>query len=90
MTNQDTSRRYLLRIAATGAAATAIAISTGEAMAYQGNMERALGALNDALGSLQGATPNKGGHRERAIQLVEAAMRQVEAGIQFANEHGGG
>ena len=53
-------------------------------------MERALSALGAALGSLQAATPNKGGHRERAIRLIERAMGEVQAGIDFAYRHGGG
>ena len=40
--------------------------------------------------SLQAATPNKGGHRERAMRLIEHAMGEVQAGIDFANMHGGG
>ena len=53
-------------------------------------MERALSALEAALGSLQAATPNKGGHRERAMRLIERAMGEVQAGIDFAYQHGGG
>jgi hypothetical protein len=61
-----------------------------QALAYQGNMENALGALQAALNSLRAATPNKGGHRERARELVRQAMWQVQAGINFAAAHGGG
>jgi hypothetical protein len=53
-------------------------------------MEQALSALGAAMQSLQAATPNKGGHRERAIHLIERAMGEVQAGIDFANAHGGG
>jgi hypothetical protein len=53
-------------------------------------MERALGALQAALDSLQQATPNKGGHREHAMALIRQAMWQVQAGIDFAYAHGGG
>ena len=85
------SRREFLRIATVGvAAASAIAVTSTGAKAYQGDMERALSALNDALGSLREATPNKGGHREAAIQFIEQAIGQVHAGIKFADEHGGG
>jgi hypothetical protein len=42
------------------------------------------------VASLQAATPNKGGHRERAMRLIERAMGEVQAGIDFASEHGGG
>jgi hypothetical protein len=58
-------------------------------LAYQGNMERALSALEAAMQSLQAATPNKGGHRERAMRLIEHAMGEVQAGIDFAYQHGG-
>ena len=84
-------RRDLLVLAAAGvAAAPALALTSTDASAYQGNMERALSALSAALGSLRAATPNKGGHRERAIRLVERAMGEVQAGIDFAYRHGGG
>ena len=83
-------RRDVLQIAAAGAAAAPLALSALPAVAYQGNMERALSALGAALGSLQAATPNKGGHRERAMHLIERAMGEVQAGIDFAYRHGGG
>jgi hypothetical protein len=86
MTLNDTSRRDFFRVAAAGAvAASAVAVSANGALAYQGNMEQALAALRDALGSLREATPNKGGHRANAIQLVQQAIAEVEAGIQFAD-----
>jgi len=31
--------------------------------------------------------PNKGGHRERAIELVDQAINEVNAGIEFARSH---
>jgi hypothetical protein len=82
-------RRDLLLMAAAGVAA-APALAPTSAAAYQGNMEHALSALGAAMQSLQAATPNKGGHRERAIHLIERAMGEVQAGIDFANAHGGG
>lgn len=86
-----TTRRGILQIAAAGtAAASAIAFSATTAQAYQGNMERALSSLQAALRSLRDATPNKGGHREAAIQMIEQAIGQVGEGIRFANQHGGG
>ncbi|CAM5769417.1 hypothetical protein LMIY3S_02830 [Labrys miyagiensis] len=53
-------------------------------------MERALSSLYEALALLREATPNKGGHRVKAMQLVQQAIEQTEAGIDFADEHGGG
>ena len=82
-------RRDLL-LAAAGAAGSALALTSTPALAYQGNMERALSALEAAMASLQAATPNKGGHRERAMRLIGRAIREVQAGIDFAYAHGGG
>jgi hypothetical protein len=85
------SRRKIIALAAAGAAAPAsLALPVTPAAAYQGNMERALAALREAFASLQAATPNKGGHRERAMELVQRAISQVQTGIEFANSHGGG
>ena len=89
MTPKDSSRRDLIRLAAFGAAST-VALSTTEALAFQGNMERALAALHAALESLRHSTPNKGGHRERAMELVQKAILQTQASIRFANHHSGG
>ena len=36
------------------------------------------------LRSLREATPDKGGHRERAIALIQEAMGEVQAGIDYA------
>jgi hypothetical protein len=86
MTQDTFSRRRMLGVAALSA--PALALSALPAEAYQGNMERALSALGAALQSLQAATPNKGGHRERAMRLIEHAMGEVQAGIDFAYQHG--
>lgn len=56
----------------------------GEAMAYQEHMHSALDALRTARTELQASTPNKGGHRERAISLVNQAIDETRAGIDFA------
>jgi hypothetical protein len=72
------------------AAVAATAAHSNEASAYQGNMENALGAPRAALDSLRAATPNKGGHRERARELVRQTTWQVQAGINFGAAHGGG
>jgi hypothetical protein len=90
MTQDAFSRRRMLGAAALGAPAPALALTSTPTLAYQGNMERALSALGAAMESLQAATPNKGGHRERAMRLIEHAMGEVQAGIDFAYQHGGG
>jgi hypothetical protein len=40
--------------------------------------------LQSARGELAAATPNKGGHRERAMGLIDQAIGEVRAGIAFA------
>ena len=53
----------------------------------QPKMKAALDSLRDAKRSLEQATPDKGGHRVKAIDLTKAAIEQVEAGIRFDNRH---
>jgi hypothetical protein len=50
-------------------------------------MQAAFAALQRADASLQRASANKGGHRERAIQLVRQAMGAVDAGMRYAAGH---
>lgn len=59
-------------------------MSFSSAFARQPHMEAALRHLRDARASLERATPNKGGHRERAIDLINQAIAQVEEGERFA------
>lgn len=66
------------------AAAVVTADLAAEASAAQPNMQDALRALNAALRSLDKAAPNKGGHRARAMSLVEQAIQEVRAGIAYA------
>ena len=54
------------------------------ANAGQPNMQEALGQLRAARASLQRAVPDKAGHRDRAIALVDQAIAQVQAGIAAA------
>jgi len=87
----EKNRREMIQLAGVAAiAASALTLSTNSASAYQGNMERALSSLYSALASLREATPNKGGHKEQAVQLIQQAIDQVQQGINFADEHGGG
>lgn len=65
-------------------AAAAMAFLGGRAVAYQAHMQNALVALQNASGQLEQARPNKGGHRERALQLVSQAIEQVNLGIKYA------
>ena len=50
-------------------------------------MEAARADLQKAKAELQLATRDKGGHRAKALNLVNSAIGQVNAGIQFARRH---
>ena len=71
---------------------TAVAIVTvltggflmGRARADQPHMQAALGHLESAKSELEAASADKGGHRTKAIELVDDAIAQVQRGIEFA------
>ena len=65
---------------------TAIAASMGigYAIGAQPHMTASLGLLQSARGELAAATPNKGGHRARALGLIDQAIAEVRDGIAFA------
>jgi hypothetical protein len=50
----------------------------------QPNMEAALGDLRAARASLQKAVPDKAGHRNKAVGLVDQAIAEVQAGMAAA------
>ena len=53
----------------------------------QPHMQAAMDNLRVARDELNAAEANKGGHRERAITLINDAMTQVQRGIDFARTH---
>lgn len=53
----------------------------------QPKMGSALSSLKKARVDLKAATSDKGGHRVRAINLVDQAISEVEQGIKFDNKH---
>ena len=59
------------------------ALGAGTAEAFQGHMFGARDDLQQALNELRVAIPDKGGHRENAINLVQQAIGEVNLGIQF-------
>ena len=67
-----------------GALAIAAFSFTAGAIAAQPHMVNALHALNNARTELTVANVNKGGHRERALDLVNQAIAQTNAGIAYA------
>jgi len=64
-----------------------IGFVAGQLSAAQPHMQAALTHLKQARTSLNRATADKGGHRERAIELVNQAIDQVEAGIAYDRRH---
>jgi hypothetical protein len=60
------------------------ALTATSAKADQPHMRAALASLQQARQELEQATAGKGGHRATAIRLVEDAIKQVKAGIEFA------
>ena len=61
----------------------------GQMARHEPHMSAALGHLQQAKEELQRAAPNKGGHRERAMELVNQAIQQVQDGERYYQEHGG-
>lgn len=55
----------------------------------QPRMQAALGALQRAQSEVNAAEPNKGGHRENALRLIQEAIDAVNAGMAYAASHPG-
>ena len=53
----------------------------------QPKMHATLDALERAQRQLAAAGANKGGHRQKALTLIEKARSEVQAGIDYANAH---
>jgi len=64
--------------------AIAASIGVGYAIGAQPHMAESITLLQSARAELTAATPNKGGHRERALGLIDQAIGEVRAGMAFA------
>lgn len=53
----------------------------------QPHMKAALELLKKAKEQLEKATPDKGGHRVKALEQVNQAIEQTEKGIAFDNKN---
>jgi hypothetical protein len=51
------------------------------------HMKSALENLRNAKTHLEKAEPDKGGHRVKAINLVNSAIEEVQKGIEFSTKH---
>ncbi len=78
----NTTRRHFGLLALGGAVTAAVATP---ALAEQGNMDNALSSLYAALEELRRARGEKGGHRATAISLVQQAITETQAGIEFGD-----
>ena len=78
MTTSSSARKVLLGVA------IAASMGVGYAIGAQPHMTTSIGLLQNARAELGAATPNKGGHRERAMGLIDQAIGEVRAGIAFA------
>jgi len=85
----DMKTRRELGLLATGAiVASGLIAAAKPALAEpQPDMVRAREALTNAIGLLRAAADDKGGHKIKAVQLIEDAIAEVNAGIEFANTH---
>jgi len=64
--------------------AITVSLGIGYAIGAQPHKAEGIALLQSARGELTAATPNKGGHRERALVLIDQAISEVRAGIAFA------
>ena len=62
----------------------AIGFGAGYVYAKQPHMQAALSDLQSAREQLQMADANKGGHRLKAIDLINQAIQEVKSGIAYA------
>ena len=83
MSETRISRRDLVATAAVLPLVAAVSATTAEA-ARDRNFEAALADLQSARQHLRAANPGKGGHRSEAIRLVEAAIVQVQEGLNVS------
>ena len=79
--------KFRLAVAGVITAASFSLAGAGVAYAFQPHMINARDRLNDALFELRTADPDKGGHRDIAVDLTQRALDQVNQGIEFANLH---
>ncbi len=91
MSQSPVSRRSLVALLATlplGALLPrALRAADRDAVAQQPHMRAALASLRAARGHLDLAAPDKGGHRVKAIALVDDAIKETQAGMVFDATH---
>ena len=68
-------------------ATLAVSFAAGRAHAAQPHMVAARNHLRNARQQLRDAMADKGGHREKAMGLIDGAIGEVDAGIEYARTH---
>ena len=82
-----TRRSAITTIGLVGLALPGLLESQPGAREQQPHMRAALEALRTARRHLELAEADKGGHRVKAVGLVDDAIRETEAGIAYAAGH---
>ena len=67
--------------------ALSLSLSTAAFAEPQPHMKAALASLKQAKEQLEKATPDKGGHRVKALEALDKAIEQTEKGIAFDNKN---
>jgi uncharacterized membrane-anchored protein YhcB (DUF1043 family) len=75
-------RRSLIR-ALVLVSVLALGFIAGQLSAAQPHMQAALRHLRSAKADLNKASADKGGHRARALELVDSAIEEVERGVRY-------
>ena len=75
-------RRSLIRVSLL-TLVLAVGFIAGQLSAAQPQMQSALRHLRAARADLNRATADKGGHRAKALELVDQAIAEVEHGISY-------
>lgn len=81
------SRRKSLAIPALILVALTLSFGAGRATADQPAMQTALDHLRAAERALEGATNDKGGHRQNALEHTRKAIAETEKGMRFDRRH---
>ncbi|MCW5772187.1 MAG: hypothetical protein KIT16_11170 [Rhodospirillaceae bacterium] len=82
------SRRIITPLIAASAIGGGLPLAAPAAHAeYQPQMQRARHNLLQARNNLRHASRDKGGHRVRAMRLIEQALREVQRGIRYDSRH---
>jgi len=76
---------HLILAFALGIMATGGVLIQNAQAAYQPHMVNALDSLRAARHQLEIAEEDKGGHRARAIGIIDNAIQEVKAGIAVGN-----